>query len=271
MTNVIDPTPTNLTDHQSTCSGDMAVPGVQLHGAISSSLTFPCRLLRFPRHCSVDYLSCLIHTPTVAVSFILFVTWESSLPALRCVYAFPYSLPAAFMTNQALVCFLNLFFLFPYVLLNVSSAVASPEHGPPSPISDNSVPLAQIKAVEHGRTVNLNSKSAVSPELFAELEELSRIVDISYCVGMSGIQRPFKCANRCSDFEGFELVTVSTSAFPYAYRHNADNKASSNGIPDIFCRALVVSSHSLFLLGRNGSLSASVAPIQSPTLSLIFH
>lgn len=45
-------------------------------------------------------------------------------------------------------------------------------------------------------------------KLFAELEELARIVDISYCVGTTGIHKPFICASRCQDFKGFELVTV---------------------------------------------------------------
>jgi len=44
--------------------------------------------------------------------------------------------------------------------------------------------------------------------LFAELEELSRIVDISYCVGTSGISAPFLCASRCTDFPSFELVST---------------------------------------------------------------
>ncbi|KAI9670414.1 MAG: hypothetical protein M1817_004457 [Caeruleum heppii] len=48
----------------------------------------------------------------------------------------------------------------------------------------------------------------ITVELFAELEELSRIVDISYCVGTTGIQKPFLCASRCQDFAGFELVTT---------------------------------------------------------------
>ena len=48
----------------------------------------------------------------------------------------------------------------------------------------------------------------ISADLFADLEELSRIVDISYCVGTTGIQRPFQCASRCQDFDGFQLVTV---------------------------------------------------------------
>ena len=51
----------------------------------------------------------------------------------------------------------------------------------------------------------------ISKELFTDLEELSRIVDISYCVGTTGIQKPFLCASRCQDFKGFELVTVRSS------------------------------------------------------------
>ncbi|KEF53847.1 uncharacterized protein A1O9_10249 [Exophiala aquamarina CBS 119918] len=47
----------------------------------------------------------------------------------------------------------------------------------------------------------------ISLKTFESLEELARIVDISYCVGTSGIQKPFKCLSRCSEFAGFELVT----------------------------------------------------------------
>src|SRR6476469_9702768 len=46
----------------------------------------------------------------------------------------------------------------------------------------------------------------LSIKLFAELEELSRLVDISYCVGITGISKPFQCASRCDDFPEFELV-----------------------------------------------------------------
>ncbi|EXJ96312.1 hypothetical protein A1O1_01438 [Capronia coronata CBS 617.96] len=52
------------------------------------------------------------------------------------------------------------------------------------------------------------SERAISRRTFESLEELARIVDISYCVGTTGIQKPFKCLSRCSDFEGFELVTT---------------------------------------------------------------
>lgn len=56
--------------------------------------------------------------------------------------------------------------------------------------------------------IYLHDGGAVSPSVFESLEELARIVDISYCVGSTGIQKPFRCLSRCSDFEGFELVTT---------------------------------------------------------------
>lgn len=45
--------------------------------------------------------------------------------------------------------------------------------------------------------------------LFDDLQELARLVDISYCVGSTGLREPFDCLNHCKEFEGFELVTVS--------------------------------------------------------------
>lgn len=65
---------------------------------------------------------------------------------------------------------------------------------------------AQIPLVQQHATTN----RTVSPALFADLEELSRIVDIAYCVGGFGlgIEKPFQCPSRCGDFESFELVTV---------------------------------------------------------------
>lgn len=72
-----------------------------------------------------------------------------------------------------------------------------------------SVPNLQISI---GEKPHLDDKQNVSPELFSDLEELSRIVDISYCVGLTGtgIQKPFHCLSRCHEFEGFELITVSS-------------------------------------------------------------
>jgi len=58
----------------------------------------------------------------------------------------------------------------------------------------------------------LASNDTITRELFFELEELARIVDIAYCVGTAGlgIQKPFECASHCGDedFKNFELVSV---------------------------------------------------------------
>ncbi|KAJ5385318.1 hypothetical protein N7517_003229 [Penicillium concentricum] len=48
----------------------------------------------------------------------------------------------------------------------------------------------------------------VATDLFNSLEELSRIVDISYCVGTTGVQQPFQCLSRCIEFPDLELVTT---------------------------------------------------------------
>jgi hypothetical protein len=57
-------------------------------------------------------------------------------------------------------------------------------------------------------SVVFDGSREVSQSLFNSLEELARLVDISYCVGSTGIQKPFSCLGRCNDFQGFELVTV---------------------------------------------------------------
>jgi triacylglycerol lipase len=54
-----------------------------------------------------------------------------------------------------------------------------------------------------------NETKHVSGDLFNSLEELSRLVDISYCVGTSGVQQPFQCLSRCVEFPDLELVAVS--------------------------------------------------------------
>ena len=58
------------------------------------------------------------------------------------------------------------------------------------------------------------SRINASFELFKDLEEYSRIVDIAYCVGTAGlgIQKPFLCASRCEDFKSFELITVKEAS-----------------------------------------------------------
>lgn len=75
-----------------------------------------------------------------------------------------------------------------------------------------STPESQaVLAVPQSHEFNRN----VSRKLFYELEELARIVDISYCVGTTGIHKPFLCASRCQEFPGFGLVTVSARSNMY--------------------------------------------------------
>ena len=90
-----------------------------------------------------------------------------------------------------------------------------------------SLPTEQIPLLRHA-----NTNRAVSPELFSNLEELARIVDISYCVGLTGIgvSKPFKCLSRCSEFPTFELVKtwntgqlMSDSCGYIAVSHDANN------------------------------------------------
>lgn len=73
-------------------------------------------------------------------------------------------------------------------------------------ISAHSLPTDQ-KPLPNIGVSRLLSRN-VSSHLFYELEELARIVDITYCVGTTGIQKPFMCVSRCQDFEGFQLVKV---------------------------------------------------------------
>lgn len=54
-----------------------------------------------------------------------------------------------------------------------------------------------------------DGERSIAPGVFHSLEELSRIVDISYCVGNSGVRKPFQCLSRCDEFENFELIAVS--------------------------------------------------------------
>jgi hypothetical protein len=77
-----------------------------------------------------------------------------------------------------------------------------------------------------------NNDTSVSARLFAELEELARIVDISYCVGLTGlgIQKPFQCVSRCAEFEDFELVTVGILIIFWCF---TDTDGDRHGIRDL--------------------------------------
>lgn len=48
----------------------------------------------------------------------------------------------------------------------------------------------------------------ISTPLFATLERLARLVDITYCVGTTGVSRPFECVSRCNEFPTLSLETT---------------------------------------------------------------
>ncbi|OBT60823.1 hypothetical protein VE03_09917 [Pseudogymnoascus sp. 23342-1-I1] len=78
------------------------------------------------------------------------------------------------------------------------------------------------------------SDRTVSEELFRELEEAARLADIAYCVGISGIWKPFGCLSRCSDFPSFELVDVSSPSPPQppqSFQHTKNTKANTQPQP----------------------------------------
>ncbi|KAI0189425.1 Alpha/Beta hydrolase protein [Xylaria flabelliformis] len=68
-----------------------------------------------------------------------------------------------------------------------------------SPVFEQSLP---------SRSKNEKTTSGISFNLFASLERLSRLVDVAYCVGTTGIRQPFSCISRCKDFPSLELVTT---------------------------------------------------------------
>ena len=68
--------------------------------------------------------------------------------------------------------------------------------------------LLSLYVITFALPTQTNNFRDVSQAVFESLEELARVVDVSYCVGTSGIQKPFKCLSRCNDFPGFELITT---------------------------------------------------------------
>lgn len=60
-----------------------------------------------------------------------------------------------------------------------------------------------------GLTTAQHETISVSTALFNSLEELSRLVDISYCVGTTGVQKPFQCLSHCAEFPNLELIEVN--------------------------------------------------------------
>ncbi|KOS21193.1 putative feruloyl esterase A [Escovopsis weberi] len=62
----------------------------------------------------------------------------------------------------------------------------------------------QEPLMNHGRP----DAKAISTPLFASLERLARLVDTTYCLGSTGIHRPFDCLSRCKEFPEMRLATT---------------------------------------------------------------
>ncbi|CAM1507252.1 Fc.00g068930.m01.CDS01 [Cosmosporella sp. VM-42] len=79
----------------------------------------------------------------------------------------------------------------------------------PLAVSVAGLALAQVQSplVDEAATTAATTR-AISMPVFAALERLSRIVDITYCVGTSGVSKPFECVSRCDEFPTLSLVTT---------------------------------------------------------------
>ena len=109
-----------------------------------------------------------------------------------------------------------------------------------------------------------DNDTSISTRLFAELEELARIVDISYCVGLTGlgIQKPFQCVSRCAEFEDFELVTVGILIIFWCFTDTDDDR---HGIRDLSSLIPAVILPCLIHRPAHGLFSPFVEHIQSRT------
>lgn len=67
-------------------------------------------------------------------------------------------------------------------------------------------PLLSPQHHSHGNNQTPDGGGGVSAPFFASLERSARLVDITYCVGTTGISPPFSCASRCRDFPSLRLV-----------------------------------------------------------------
>lgn len=90
------------------------------------------------------------------------------------------------------------------------------------------------------------SPQAVSVPFFASLERLARLVDITYCVGTTGVSPPFSCASRCKDFPSLKLertwntgVLLSDSCGYIAIDHGEERK-TKDGARHLYGPVIIV-------------------------------
>lgn len=113
-------------------------------------------------------------------------------------------------------------------LLLPSIALANPLASPLTSSAERQRPLHEDAPPSQG----------VSLPFFASLERFSRLVDITYCVGTTGVSPPFSCASRCKDFPTLHLertwntgVLLSDSCGYIAVDHGEPKASGKLGHP----------------------------------------
>lgn len=102
--------------------------------------------------------------------------------------------------------------------------------------------------------------SGVSAGLFASLERLARLVDISYCIGTTGIGKPFDCLSRCTEFPNVTLSrTWSTGMF-------MTDSCGYVAVDETPATSVAVDSHGAILVAFRGTYSIANTVVDLSTV-----
>ncbi|KAM3523991.1 hypothetical protein NHJ13051_004794 [Beauveria bassiana] len=100
----------------------------------------------------------------------------------------------------------------------------------------------------------------VSVSMFASLERLARLVDITYCIGNTGIGKPFSCLSRCSDFPNVTLSrTWSTGVF-------LTDSCGYVAVDETPASSVAVDSHGAIIVAFRGTYSIANTVIDLSTV-----
>ncbi|KAG5929725.1 hypothetical protein E4U42_004884 [Claviceps africana] len=97
-----------------------------------------------------------------------------------------------------------------HALLSCLAASSYRHSTGPSPRLVQPQALDQVRV---SRPSQERSGSGISTPLFGELERLARLVDVSYCVGNTGVRKPFACLSWCKEFPEMALETTWNTGF----------------------------------------------------------
>jgi pimeloyl-ACP methyl ester carboxylesterase len=125
--------------------------------------------------------------------------------------------------------------LKPLTLISLLPSLPAADPIPGPPPSGHQHPL---EPTAHHET-DQSKPPGVSTAFFASLERTARLVDITYCVGTTGVSPPFSCASRCKEFPSLQLirtwntgVLLSDSCGYIAVDHGGEGHGDSNGKRD---------------------------------------